>query len=923
MQKQPKLHYVPSTHWDREWYQPFQDYRFRLVGLIDDVLEKLGDETLIGPFTADGQAILIEDYLEIRPERAETLRLYTASGQIRFGPWYVLPDEFLVCGESLIRNIRFGREVVCDFGGTPSNAGFLCDLFGHNSQMPQIFDGFGITGALVWRGVDSRIGAGFLWQGADGTTLPTYRFGKSGYCDYTYKVRHSNKPESIFEDAKAREDLRVFIEEEIQRVGPISHGLIFDGGDHLQIDPDHYGVLKDLIASDNLGYEVIHSDLDTFLEGFGANLTTSHPRLVGELREPARWPTSEDMQFLIPGCTASRVWIKQANASCESLLIDWVEPFAAFAHYLLGKEYPTAFLRTAWKWLLQNHPHDSICGCSVDQVHEDMRYRFSQCRQIAERLKHESLLALAIASQPEINEHQCGVFLFNPLPVERKQAVLLFDLEIPAEWPEFTEFFGYEPKPAFRLFDPTTGNEVPYQRLTTQRLRTRKQTRKLHYPRVYKVHLVRVAARLDLPALGFRSLRIAATENGQNGSDHLGNRHVPATRHPSVPGLRTASNRIENQYLALTFDLSGTLTLEDKQNSQTYSGLNLFVSDADIGDGWYHGPIVNGREIHGGLGKTQLEVVCDTPLVTTMVVRQEMELPISYDHGSQARSSNRRSLLIESSVTLRADSQSVEIETTLTNSVADHRLRVLFPTHANSAHYWSDSAFDVVERSIALRPDNHLYRELEVETKPQQSWSAVFDDTRGLALITPGGLLETSVPDRPDRAIALTLFRATGRTKMTDGEPDGQLFHQPLTFRYRVLPLRGAPTPADLFLEARDLAAGIGVVHIDRMIASEKQKKSPSLEPFQGLFTLRGPAVLSSIQQIKGEFEVRLFNPEENSVNAEIHFFGNQPFEYWQPVDLESNPIGDPVKMVEGRLQIHLARKQLKTFRSATKAQTS
>ena len=95
--------------------------------------------------------------------------------------------------------------------------------------------------------------------------------------------------------------------------------------------------------------------------------------------------------WLIPGVSSSRAWIHQANAQCESLLCHWAEPWSALAHAAAGGEHPDAYLATAWKWLLQNHPHDSICGCSIDQVHEDMKYRFSQCRRIAERLTIEAL----------------------------------------------------------------------------------------------------------------------------------------------------------------------------------------------------------------------------------------------------------------------------------------------------------------------------------------------------------------------------------------------------------------------------------------------------------------------------------------------------------------------------------------------------
>ena len=148
-----QVFYVLSTHWDREWYQSFQDYRQRLVQLVDLILDEgFKGGQLKGPFQTDGQAIIIEDYLEVRPERAQEIQQAAAAGQLAIGPWYVLPDEFIVSGESIIRNLALGRSIARALGGVPSSAGFACDLFGHISQLPQIFAGFSIRAGLVWRG---------------------------------------------------------------------------------------------------------------------------------------------------------------------------------------------------------------------------------------------------------------------------------------------------------------------------------------------------------------------------------------------------------------------------------------------------------------------------------------------------------------------------------------------------------------------------------------------------------------------------------------------------------------------------------------------------------------------------------------------------------------------------------------------------
>ncbi len=218
-----RAHYVLSTHWDREWYQSFQNFRFQLVRLLDRVVDGLEDGRLHGPFQTDGQAIILEDYLEIRPDRRSKLEELAQAGRMVIGPWYVLPDEFLVSGESLVRNLRLGRNIARDYGVEPSNAGFVCDLFGHNSQMPQIFAGFGINAGLIWRGINHLQSRHVRWRSPDGTELLAYRFPVGGYCDFAFQVRHAREYDSTTTPARVAEDLRAYLRHEAEHteVDPI------------------------------------------------------------------------------------------------------------------------------------------------------------------------------------------------------------------------------------------------------------------------------------------------------------------------------------------------------------------------------------------------------------------------------------------------------------------------------------------------------------------------------------------------------------------------------------------------------------------------------------------------------------------------------------------------------------------------------
>ena len=141
---------IPHTHWDREWYEPHDIFRARLVRMIDgllDLLEREGDYR----FTLDGQAAAFEDYLAIRPESAGRLRAAVARGQLGIGPFLSLLDEFCCDGETTVRNLELGIRS-CRAVGTEMRVGYLPDMFGHAAQMPQVLRGFGLADAALWRG---------------------------------------------------------------------------------------------------------------------------------------------------------------------------------------------------------------------------------------------------------------------------------------------------------------------------------------------------------------------------------------------------------------------------------------------------------------------------------------------------------------------------------------------------------------------------------------------------------------------------------------------------------------------------------------------------------------------------------------------------------------------------------------------------
>jgi len=891
-----KVFYVLSTHWDREWYQSFQHYRHRLVQLMDRILDGIRDGRMKGPFQMDGQAIILEDYLEIRPERREEVTSYVRERKLVVGPWYVLPDEFLISGESHIRNIRLGRQIARDFGAEPSKAGFVCDLFGHISQMPQIFAGFGITNAFMWRGLNLDTKRHLLWTGADGTTVTCYKFANIGYCDYAFKVRDAEKFGVKFDkdDKTAKLDKYLDFEASETDMGPV---LMFDGGDHQEWDQRVYDIMGARIGTTDDRYSYEHTSLDEYVDAMLAERDSIETHLVGELREPGRTPGKGSHQ--IHGVLSSRVWIKQANQELQNALCHWVEPLTSFVDVALGLAYPKGYLDVAWKHLIQNHPHDSICGCSIDQVHEDMKYRFSQCRQIAERLVLDATQKIAANIEGQIEEKELRVTVFNPMPVAHSGPTDLV-LDIPGDYPTFGEFFGFEQKPMFTIYDEA-GTELPFQRngQTNSRIRARLWVTK--FPENYRVTEVKVSLPLEIPANGYTTLTIRP-----------GIVNEPI-RYPQDKGLATSERGMENSRLAVRIESNGTLTVTDKKSGDVYTDLLTFENRADIGDGWFHGIAINDQIMVSSAAQSDVALIENGPNTTAFRIRTTMRVPEEFDLATMRRSERRVELHFDSIVRLRAGADHLEVETTIDNNAGDHRVRVMFPSGANATTFFTDTPFDVVERNIALREDNHAHFELEVETRPQQSWCAVFDGKRGMAVIATG-LMETGVRDLENQPIALTLFRATRRTVNTDGEPEGQLRGK-MTFRYLVKPLSNAPDRTELFLDAMRLATGLRMAQMRRE-DQELHYVSGGLPSTGGFFGLEGHAVLTSSRFVDDGFEVRVFNPGDAKISSSLKFAtGKDRFKKAEYVDFESKPAGGALAVKAGTVSFDLEPKQIRTIR--------
>ena len=360
---------VPHTHWDREWYSRFEDYRARLVPMVSKLLDLLERDPAYRSFTFDGHSIAMEDHLDKRPQDRPRIEALVRGERLFVGPWYVLADNLLVSGESLVRNFQEGSRVAASFGRA-MRVGYVADPFGHPAQVPQLLRGFGYDTYVFSRGIGDEgedLGAEFHWEAPSGDRVRAMHLVDH----YSSGLRLFGELVLVPEKDETPAQLRARVRERLPKMLDVSAAyangsslLFMAGDDHVEAYPR----LPEAVAAMKAAAPNIDATIAS-LEEFAAVMVTPPGTLYGEIIRSRYRP-------ILRGVNSTRVWIKQENVACERLLLERCEPFDALTGGASGKA-----IRTLWRTLLQNHPHDSICGCSIDAVHDiDMRPRFDRVR---------------------------------------------------------------------------------------------------------------------------------------------------------------------------------------------------------------------------------------------------------------------------------------------------------------------------------------------------------------------------------------------------------------------------------------------------------------------------------------------------------------------------------------------------------------
>ncbi len=842
---------VPHTHWDREWYKSYQDFRLALVELIDTLIPLLERDASYPHFMLDGQMAVVDDYLEIRPEAEGRLRALAAAGRLSMGPWYILMDEFLASGETIVRNLQMGLVRGAAFGGV-MDVGYLPDMFGHIAQMPQILRLAGFRDAVVWRGVPSQVTKNaFVWEAPDGSAV------RAEYLPVGY-----GNGAALPDDAKGlirrTQDNVAEVADFLTGVGDL---LCMNGSDHLMPQPWLGRVVAEANdLQDEFQFEV------TSLPHYLAGATREGLTVVqGELRSGFR-------SNMLMGVTSNRVDVKRQGARAERELERRAEPMAAL--FQGPSAYPYPLLELAWLEMVRNSAHDSICACSVDDVVDAVLHRYAEARDIASGLADRAMRAFARSlAEP-------GPTVLN-LSQRPRSGVL--ELVVPADGPAATNVQVLSERsgmPGSMVLDADTVRTV---------------LGMMQGPRISDdawIHDVRIDDTED----GFDITIAVGTEEKpdvpiaeakQDVYTRLGARPDSVVRvamdQPSTRKIVARTDEVESYGWAAfaAAPLENPVEATEAEGSVLLSNGLVDVA-IDPADGTFavdgrpgHGRLVDGGDLGDSYNYSppRQDSFVDTPDAVSVgvdergPVRARARIVATYtwpdhvDGSSQARVGAQQ-LDVETVVELAADDATVRVTTSFVNPSGDHRLRVHLPLPEPATHSVAESAFTVVTRGLTAegRPD-----EFGLPTAPANRFV-----TAGRLTVVHDGVCEYELVDIDHahaHTLALTVVRSTGMLSR-------------LGMAYRPFPA-GPMTPVEglqmrgkritlRYALALDCDDPYGLADDVLLPLEVVTSLGGGPRPGSGSELTVDAAEVSALHRVGGVLELRVYNPTERPTTVTI-----------------------------------------------------
>jgi alpha-mannosidase len=706
-------HLIPHTHWDREWYLTTAEFLPRLVAALDDLVHRLREDRGFRSFLLDGQTVLLEDYLRVRPEQRAVIADLVRAGRLQVGPWYVLADEQIPSGEALVRNLLAGAADAARLGGR-LDVLYSPDAFGHPAAWPSLAAEFGIPFGVLWRGLGGEPGQEgdlYRWHDRAGREVRLYHLPPDGYevgaalpAD-PERLRHAWA--AVGPALRARASSR--------------HVAVFVGADHHAAHPDP-AALRSALARVEPSADVRISRLDEFLQAAWSAAPVTVPTLTGELR----W--SYGYTWTLQGVHGTRAPLKRRHADAELGLERVAEPLAALDRWHRGADRRPV-LDAAWRTLLRAQFHDSIGGCTSDPVARRVLARIEDAAAISAGLQREALHSLAgydaDAARDAPDRVRPALLLWNPVPRARG-GVAVADFT----WFRRDVLVGPPGARTPRRRPPPTEREIAdalggasFQLLGRRRGDDRLDAPR-HYPDQDEVEITRVA--------------VAAPE--------MGGYALERPRAGIVSGrAEVRDGALQYESLAVGVDRAGAIWLRDSRG-RTLAPLFALESEPDAGDTYTFAP-----------GKGRVErvarwsppvVLADGPLVSALETRATL---------LRGRVSARLVLA------LHAGSDALRCTLELDNRATDHRLRLRCAAGGPLQGAVAGAAFGAVSRPMG-RSARPYPRESPVATAPAHRFVLARGPSPSLALFAPGFFEYEAQGD----SLLLTLRRAVGQLSRDD-----------------------------------------------------------------------------------------------------------------------------------------------------------
>lgn len=873
------VHIISHTHWDREWYLNSKYTNEWLVPFFDSLFSMMESESQYR-FTLDGQTLMIEDYfeqLEIQGKDIEIfrnkLKKYVLENRLIVGPYYLQPDWQLISDEAIVRNLAIGHNMANEYGRA-MNVGWLLDNFGQISQAPQIHSEFGMKGLFLWRGVEmspEEINSEFLWESPDGTKMVSVYFLSS----YRNAMRLAEYNDIMGDRIKC----------EYKKIAPFAttpNVLLMNGYDQEMVPDDILRFIKDgKMDFDNV--KIIQSTPEDYIEAV-KKYNPKLKQLKGALY-------SGRFISVFPGVLSCRVYLKLFNDICQKQLEKYAEPLNLIK-WCLGGEYNSEKLIKSWKTLLKNHPHDSICGVSVDDVHTDMEERFGESLKLSTELIDHELNSLAL----NIDTSDCEDTLHN---------YVLFNTQLSDRNSVITINEKFDENIYVRDCD---GTALPFQ--------------------LNKKGSIDVFVH-NIPALGYKTVYIESQE--KNGCCINGFIPVQADK---------TNKTMENEFLKIMVNFDGTINAFDKTEGKYYSNLLVFEDGADSGD-TYNYSYPDEDKLYKSSGfDAQIVFEENGPLKATIKINTVMVIPESLESDRKKRCCTTRELPIITWITLETGDPLLKIRTEIFNTVKDHRVRVLFRTDIESKHSYSDAPFDVVKRPIssmdfnnALIPDNVKRiiigaRESEpITVFSQKTFVDINDSTAGVAVISRG-LSEYEIIE-PDNTIALTLFRSVGwiarhdlNTRIGDAGPaitvpDAQCIRH-MEFNYALYFHKGNWDESQVMKHADRFNSDILAVPTFKHDGCLKAKKS-----FARLKDNTGIIKVTAVKLSEdGKYAViRMFNASDNDIKCGLEIGFNVKNAFYTDLK-EGSENGSIILTEQNCLKVLIPPRKIRTIKIEVERET-